>query len=63
MYKNQALVGEGLREFLGSGRRGELFITSKIWNDEHRPDALRRALCGLLIIFAVVVHATLFCVV
>ena len=43
-YKNQALVGEGLREFLGSGRRGELFITSKIWTDEHRPDALRRAL-------------------
>lgn len=42
-YKNQALVGEGLRDFLGSGRRGELFITSKIWNDEHRPDALRRA--------------------
>ena len=43
-YKNQALVGEGLRDFLGSGRRGELFITSKVWNDEHRPDALRRAL-------------------
>ena len=63
MYKNQALVGEGLRECLGSGRRGELFITSKIWNDEHRPDALRRALCGLLIILAVVVHAALFRVV
>ena len=23
------------------GRRGELFITSKVWNDAHRPAALR----------------------
>ncbi|KAK9825868.1 hypothetical protein WJX81_006636 [Elliptochloris bilobata] len=42
-YKNQALVGEGLRGFTGGGRRGELFVTSKIWNDEHRPDALRKS--------------------
>jgi hypothetical protein len=51
-YKNQAMVGEGLRGFLEGGRRGELFITSKIWNDEHRPALLRRAagrpLAGLL---------------
>lgn len=61
MYKNQALVGEGLREFLDSGRRGELFITSKIWNDEHRPDALRRAPMWTPSILAVIVHAVLFC--
>ncbi len=36
------MVGEGLRGFLEGGRRGELFITSKIWNDEHRPALLRR---------------------
>ena len=59
MYKNQALVGEGLREFLGSGRRDELFITSKIWNDEHRPGALRRALSVLPTRFAVVMHEAL----
>lgn len=43
LYKNQELVGEGLREFLADGGRGELFITSKIWNDEHRSALLRRA--------------------
>lgn len=33
----QALVGEGLAEFIKSGSREELFITSKVWQTEHRP--------------------------
>ncbi|PRW21059.1 Alcohol dehydrogenase [NADP(+)] [Chlorella sorokiniana] len=36
-YANQKVIGEGLKDFLAQGKRGELFITSKIWNDEHRP--------------------------
>lgn len=38
---NQKVIGEGLKEFLAQGKRGELFITSKIWNDEHRPADVR----------------------
>jgi len=40
-YDNEAVVGEGLRGFLASHDRGELFITSKVWNDAHGPEALR----------------------
>ena len=29
-YGNEDKVGAGLREFMTSGRRGELFITSKV---------------------------------
>jgi hypothetical protein len=36
-YGNEALVGAGLAEFVGAGRRGELFITSKVWNTHHKP--------------------------
>mmetsp|Transcript_13752 Transcript_13752/g.29583 ORF Transcript_13752/g.29583 Transcript_13752/m.29583 type:complete len:409 (-) Transcript_13752:535-1761(-) len=43
VYGNEALVGEGLREFVGSGRREELFITSKLWNNHHRPEHVRPA--------------------
>lgn len=38
---NQKVIGEGMKEFLAQGKRGELFITSKIWNDEHRPADVR----------------------
>lgn len=38
---NQKVIGEGLKDFLAQGRRGELFITSKVWNDEHRPAHVR----------------------
>jgi alcohol dehydrogenase (NADP+) len=41
VYGNEALVGEGLHPFISGGKRSELFITSKVWNDAHRPDALR----------------------
>ena len=46
MYENEAGVGEGLR---ASGiDRGEVFITSKLGNGDHDPDAARRAFDGTL---------------
>ena len=42
-YGNEALVGEGLQEEMQQGKRQRLFITSKVWNDAHKPDAVR---CG-----------------
>eukprot|EP00877_Chromochloris_zofingiensis_P000424 jgi/Chrzof1/10382/Cz04g39250.t1 len=41
MYGNEKLVGEGLSDYIKSGRRNELFITSKFWQTEHRPEAVR----------------------
>ncbi len=43
IYGNEPLVGEGLREFLSQeeGNRQQLWITSKVWNDAHRPAAVR----------------------
>jgi len=38
---NQKTIGEGLKDFLAQGKRDQLFITSKIWNDEHRPADVR----------------------
>ncbi|KFM24054.1 Alcohol dehydrogenase [NADP(+)] [Auxenochlorella protothecoides] len=43
VYKNQELVGKGLADFINEGRRAELFITTKIWNDEHAPEDARRS--------------------
>lgn len=39
IYGNEAMVGEGLKEYLQSGpeARSSLWITSKVWNDAHRP--------------------------
>ena len=43
IYGNEALVGEGLRDFLAQeeSAREQLWITTKIWNDAHRPAAVR----------------------
>ena len=46
MYENEREVGEGLRAS-GLGR-DEVFITSKLNNGAHRPDAARRAFEGTL---------------
>lgn len=37
IYENEAVIGEGLRDFIAAGRRSELFLTSKVWNTHHRP--------------------------
>lgn len=41
-YDNEKLVGEGLKDFLAKENgRQQLFITSKVWNDRHRPKEVR----------------------
>lgn len=40
-YGNEAVVGEGLAAFVSSGKRDELFVVSKLWNDHHRPADVR----------------------
>ena len=40
-YGNEKLVGEAIKDFSSGERRGQLFITSKVWNDSHRPEAVR----------------------
>lgn len=36
-YGNEKVIGEGIREFVAAGRRSELFLTGKVWNDCHQP--------------------------
>lgn len=40
-YGNEEIIGEGMSEFVHEGHRAELFVTSKIWNDAHRPKLVR----------------------
>jgi len=43
-YDNEKLVGEGLKDFLAKENgRQQLFITSKVWNDRHRPKEVRKS--------------------
>jgi alcohol dehydrogenase (NADP+) len=39
-YRNEEQVGEAIREAIqrGSLTRGELFLTTKLWNNNHRPE-------------------------
>lgn len=41
MYGNEALVGEAIQPWLKEHGRDSLFLTSKVWNDAHRPQLLR----------------------
>jgi alcohol dehydrogenase (NADP+) len=49
-YRNEEQVGEAIREAIqvGSVNRKELFITTKLWNNNHRPDRVRPAIEGSL---------------
>ena len=48
-YGNEAEVGEALAAaFDGGLRRSALFVTSKLWNSEHRPEHVRPALLKTL---------------
>lgn len=40
-YGNEKIVGEALAPVLAAGKREDLFIVSKVWNDAHRPAAVR----------------------
>ncbi len=45
-YRNEAQVGAALKELFADGtvRREELFITTKLWNNNHRPERVKPAL-------------------
>jgi len=44
-YRNEEQVGEVIRESIrgGSFARGDLFVTTKLWNSNHRPERVRPA--------------------
>jgi alcohol dehydrogenase (NADP+) len=46
IYRNEAEIGQALRDCLAEGMvtREELWITSKLWNDSHRPEHMRSAI-------------------
>lgn len=48
---------------LAQGKRGELFITSKVWNDQHRPEEVRcaRRRRGPLLLLRVAVRLSCLC--
>jgi diketogulonate reductase-like aldo/keto reductase len=45
-YRNEADVGAALNELFAGGtvRRDELFVTTKLWNNNHRPERVKPAL-------------------
>jgi diketogulonate reductase-like aldo/keto reductase len=45
-YRNEAEVGAALKELFAAGtvRREDLFVTTKLWNNNHRPDRVKPAL-------------------
>jgi diketogulonate reductase-like aldo/keto reductase len=45
-YRNEALVGAALKDLFAAGtvRREELFVTTKLWNNNHRPERVKPAL-------------------
>ena len=45
-YRNEAQVGVALKELFADGtvRREDLFVTTKLWNNNHRPERVRPAL-------------------
>ena len=45
-YRNEAQVGAALKELFADGtvRREDLFVTTKLWNNNHRPERVRPAL-------------------
>ena len=45
-YRNEAEVGAALKELFANGtvRREDLFVTTKLWNNNHRPERVRAAL-------------------
>jgi diketogulonate reductase-like aldo/keto reductase len=44
-YRNEAEVGAALKELFAAGtvRRDELFVTTKLWNNNHRPERVKPA--------------------
>src|SRR4051795_1941762 len=44
-YRNEREVGEAMREVFGAGRikREEVFVATKLWNNNHRPERVKPA--------------------
>src|SRR3954451_9352427 len=44
-YRNEQQVGEAMREVFGAGkiRREDVFIATKLWNNNHRPERVKPA--------------------
>jgi diketogulonate reductase-like aldo/keto reductase len=44
-YRNEEAVGEAIQESIRAGtlRREDLFVTTKLWNSNHRPDRVKPA--------------------
>lgn len=44
-YRNEEQVGQAIRESIqgGSFKRGDLFVTTKLWNSNHRPERVKPA--------------------
>ena len=44
-YRNEAAVGEAMREVFVAGtvRREDVFVTTKLWNNNHRPERVEPA--------------------
>ncbi len=49
-YRNEEAVGNAIRAAMGAGivRREELFVTTKLWNTNHRPERVKGAFEGSL---------------
>lgn len=47
-YRNEAAVGEAMQEVFKTGivRREDVFVTTKLWNTNHRPERVRFAFDG-----------------
>jgi len=47
-YGNEREVGEALREGLAAIARKDIFVTTKLWNTNHRPERVAQAFAGSL---------------
>src|SRR6201992_4113987 len=54
-YRNEAQVGEALKGLFAAGtvRREDLFLTTKLWNNNHRPERVKPAVQASLNRFGV----------
>jgi alcohol dehydrogenase (NADP+) len=45
LYRTEGVVGEAMKEAFESGtlKREELFVTTKVWNNNHRPERVKAA--------------------
>src|ERR1700756_3124266 len=44
-YRNEQAVGDAMREVFKAGtiRRKDVFVTTKVWNNNHRPERVKAA--------------------